>query len=322
MKGASEMAVQPASKPAPKPETGLAIVKNETVDIVMKRVAELQQSGRLHFPPNYSPENALMSAYLVLQATVNKDKQPVLKACTRESIANALLDMVVQGLNPSKKQVYFIAYGATLVCQRSYFGTVAVTKRVTKAREIFAEVVYEGDAFKFKIDRGNTIILEHSRELKNVDKSKIIAAYCTIVTPDSDTPYTQIMTIEQIREAWRKSQNRPFDDGGRLRPDSVHAQFTEEMAKKTVTNRTCKMFVNSSDDASLDLVVEHMNRADDAAEEAEFSEEVRVNANTGEIIDADYSETGGQEERSAEPPPERPAGKSAAAATKRQEPDW
>jgi recombination protein RecT len=39
----------------------------------------------------------------------------VLQACTRDSIANALLDMAVQGLNPAKKQGYFIAYGKQLV---------------------------------------------------------------------------------------------------------------------------------------------------------------------------------------------------------------
>jgi recombination protein RecT len=305
------------------PETGLSkITKDETVNLVMSRVAEFQKSGRLAFPPNYSAENALMSAYLVLQQTLNRDKKPVLQACTRESIANSLLDMVVQGLNPSKKQVYFIAYGPQLVCQRSYFGAMTVAKRVTGAKEIFAEVVYEDDVFKFRIDRGNTIILEHSRELKNIDKAKIVAAYCSVILPDSDVPYTGLMTIAQIHQAWRKSQNHPFDDEGRVKPGSVHGQFAEEMAKKTVTNRTCKMFVNSSMDDSLDLVVHHMNRADDLAEEAEFAEEVRVNANTGEIIDADYTEAGTPEEQPAGSPPEKAAGQQKAAASKRQEPDW
>ena len=269
-------------------ETALAQVKNETVNSVMVRVSDLQKAGRLKFPPNYSPENALYSAYLTLQQTLNRDKQPVLTACSKESVANTLLDMVVQGLNPSKKQCYFIAYGQQLTCHRSYFGTMAVAKRVTGAVEINAEVVYEGDTFRFTIERGNTKVIEHGRTLESIDKAKIVAAYCTVVLPDRE--YTQIMSLAQIHQAWTKSQNNPIGDGGQVKAGSVHGQFTEEMAKKTVTNRTCKALINSSMDDSLDLVIEHMNRADDAVEEAQFAEEVRVNANTGEILDAEYTE--------------------------------
>ncbi len=294
-------------KRGPKPETSLAITKNETVNAVMRRVGELQGQGRLVFPPNYSPENALMSAYLILQGTTNREKKPVLEACTRDSIANSLLDMVVQGLNPAKRQCYFIAYGSQLVCQRSYFGTVAVTKRVTGARDIYAEVVYEDDDFGFEIVGANTRVVRHLRKLTNVDRRKIKAAYCTIVLPEPDRePYTQVMTIEQIHEAWKKSQNSPFDEQGRIKPGSVHGQFTEEMAKKTVTNRTCKLFVNSSDDSSLDLVVQRFNEADDRAEEAAFQEELRERANQ-EVIDAEIRDVADtQEPETAKTGPEEP----------------
>ena len=298
---------------APKQETSLArVTKDETVNAVMTRVAELQDQGRLRFPPNYSPENALMSAYLTLQQTVNRDKKPVLTACTKESVANTLLDMVVQGLNPGKKQCYFIAYGPQLLCQRSYFGTMAVAKRVTGAKEIYAEVVYAGDVFKFAIKRGNTIIVEHVRELKNIDKAKIVAAYCTVVVPDNDEPYTQVMTIDQIHEAWRKSQNSPFDEKGQVKSFSVHGQFAEEMAKKTVVNRTCKALINSSMDDSLGLVVESVNRMDDAAEEAEFADEVAQNANAG-VIDAEYIEAPVEQQTPSAPSAEaeKPATKTA-----------
>ena len=304
--------------------TALAkVTKDETVNLVMSRVSELQRSGRLKFPANYSPENALMSAYLVLQQTLNRDKKPVLQSCTRESIANTLLDMTVQGLNPAKKQCYFIAYGPQLICQRSYFGTMAVAKRVTGAREIFAEVVYEDDVFKFRIDRGNTVILEHSRELKNVDRQKIVAAYCSIILPDRDEPYTGVMTIGQIHQAWAKSQNNPIGENGQVKASSVHGQFAEEMAKKTVINRTCKALINSSMDDSLGLVVESVNRMDDAVEEAEFAEEVAREANV-EIIDAEYTDAADQEAPPApaaeQAPPEKPAPKGAG--NKRQEPDF
>src|SRR5690606_36198142 len=57
------------------------------------------------------------------------------------------------------------------------------------------------------------------------------------------------------------------------------------MAKPTIINRTCKMYLNSSDDGSL--LFQHINRADDAAEEAEVMEEIAQNANK-EVLDVDY----------------------------------
>src|SRR5690606_18529173 len=136
---------------------------------------------------------------------------------------NALLDMVVQGLNPAKKQGYFIVYGRQLVFQRSYFGTMAVTKRVTGAKDIFAQVVYDGDEFEFEIDRGKKRVLKHVQTLKSLSSGKIVAAYCTIIFPD-DREYTDIMTMDEIRQSWKKSKQGPDREG------STHQEFPQEMA--------------------------------------------------------------------------------------------
>src|SRR5690606_20910731 len=152
------------------------------------------ERGEIHFPANYSPENAMKSAWLILQNTLDREKRPVLEVCTKDSIANSLLDMVVQGLNPAKKQGYFIAYGKQLVFQRSYFGTMAVTKRVTGAKDICAEVVYEGDEFEFEISRGRKKITKHKQTVASINGGKIVAAYCTIVF-DDEREYTDIMTM-------------------------------------------------------------------------------------------------------------------------------
>src|SRR5690606_136093 len=66
---------------------------------------------------------------------------------------------------------------------------------------------------------------------------------------------------------------------------STHKEFPQEMAKRTIINRTCKAFLNSSDDGSL--LFHHINRSDDAAEEAEVMEEIAQNANK-EFVDVDY----------------------------------
>lgn len=59
------------------------------------------------------------------------------------------------------------------------------------------------------------------------------------------------------------------------------------MAKKTVINRACKKFLNSSNDSNLTL--DHFNRQDEAVEEAKAQEEINENANS-EVIDANWND--------------------------------
>ncbi|MFC4768708.1 recombinase RecT [Effusibacillus consociatus] len=261
----------------------LALVKKDTVDVVAAKVREFQERGEIHFPANYSPDNAMKSAWLILQSTLDRDKRPVLQTCTKDSIANALLDMVVQGLNPMKKQGYFIAYGKQLVFQRSYFGTMAVTKRVTGAKSIDAAVIYEGDEVDYEILNGRITNLRHKQKFGNIDKDKIIGAYATIVLSDGEV-YYELMTMNEIRKAWSKSQMWGKDQEVE-KQGSTHDEFRQEMAKKTVINRACKRYLNSSDDSSL--IMRHFNRQDDVIAEAEVEAEIAENANS-ELIDADY----------------------------------
>lgn len=253
----------------------LALIKKDTVDVVASRIKEFQEKGEIHFPPNYSPENAMKSAWLQLQEIKDKNSKPALEVCTRDSIANALLDMVVQGLSPAKKQGYFIVYGNNLSFMRSYFGTMAVTKRLNGVEDIFAQVIYEGDDFEFTIQKGTKKIVKHSQKLENIDINKIVGAYCTIIYGDGKE-FTEIMTKKQIDQAWSKTK---------MKSNSVHREFPEEMAKRTVINRTCKLFANTSDDS--DLLIESFNRSTEAeyagGPEEEAQHEIDENANTESI---------------------------------------
>jgi recombination protein RecT len=265
----------------------LAMLKKDTVDVVAVRVKKFQENGELHFPLNYSPDNAMKSAWLTLQSTLDKNKRPALEVCTKDSIANSLLDMVVQGLNPNKKQGYFIVYGNQLTFQRSYFGTMAVTKRVTGAKSIDAAVIYEGDEVDYEMVNGRIKNLRHKQKFGNIDKEKIIGAYATIVM-DKDDVYHELMTIDELRQAWSKAQFWGKDQE-KEKKGSTHDEFKQEMAKKTVINRACKKFLNSSDDGSL--VMNLIHRAEDIAAEQEVEEEIQQNANS-EVIDVEYEDRG------------------------------
>jgi recombination protein RecT len=261
----------------------LSKIKQGTIDVVEQKVKQFQDQGDLHFPENYSPQNALKSAWLTLQ-NVKSGKQdghrPALEVCTRDSVANSLLSMVVQGLNPDKKQGYFIVYGNSLVFQRSYFGTMAVTKRVTGAKAIDAAVIYEGDEVNYEMINGRIKNLSHKQKFGSIDKEKIIGAYC-VIDLGGDNVYTELMTIDELRKAWSKAQFWGKDQK-KEKAGSTHEEFKQEMAKKTVINRACKKFLNSSDDSSL--VIDTFNRQDEEIEEAEARREINENANS-EVID-------------------------------------
>lgn len=267
--------------------TAVAVKKEERniTDNVLNKIKQFQQAGQIYFPANYSPENALKSAWLELQEVKDKSGKLALETCTQASIANTLLNMVIQGLNPSKKQCYFIPYGNKLTLARSYFGTIAVAKQFDEIEDVPAEVIYEGDKVETEIKRGKTIVKSHTRQFGNIDKDKIIGAYATIVYKDN-TEESLVMTIDQIRTSWKKSKMNPNGT------ESTHSQFTEDMCKRTVINKLCKYYINTKDDSNLNMIKKAFEVSDEEMKENEVEAEIQQNTaveeidiDTGEVIE-------------------------------------
>lgn len=261
----------------------LSVIKKGVVDIVAGMIKGLVDSSQLHLPKGYSAENAMKEAWLILQDVKAGDNKKALEVCDKNSIANALLSMVVQGLNVGKKQGYFIPYGKTLTFQRSYLGAEAVAMRVDpKIAEFAHAVVYEDDKFKYGILNGKKAVTTHEQDIDNVDKTKIKAAYCIALDKNGDPMKTEIMTMADIKQSWKQSKLEPVDSQGNIKATSTHGKFTEAMALRTVINKLCKPIINSSDDSAL---LESINRNDDLADEAAARAEIEDNANMGEVVE-------------------------------------
>lgn len=247
------------------------VKQSEITDTVLTRVNEMQQSGGLHLPKDYSAPNALKSAFLLMQ---DMD----LSKYSQTSIANSLLSMVVQGLNPDKKQCYFIGYGQKLQLQRSYQGNIAIAKRVANVKTVKAALVYAEDVFEYGVDTstGKYSINKHETKLSNIDDNKIIGAYC-IVTFNDGAIDIEIMTIAQVRKAWMQ--------GAAKGNSGAHQNFTGEMAKKSVINRALKTYINSSDDSA---VYEEIDEPTDTVQAA-VKQDVKNEAN-GPVIDIELEE--------------------------------
>lgn len=227
-------------------EMNLVLPKNFT-DVVLNTINDSTASGQLVLPEDYVVGNALKSAYLALQSIKDKNYKPAMEVCTQKSVANALLDMVTMGLNPAKKQCYFIIRGSELTMMPSYFGNQMALKRLPSIKDVYANVIYDGDTIEIENANGRDVLKNHGTSFANRD-NPIVGAYAVVEKVDGEKIYT-FMTKKEIDACWNKSSSKAHD---------VHNEFPAEMAKRTVINRACKNYVNTSTDC--DMLVQAINR--------------------------------------------------------------
>lgn len=265
--------------------TQIAEIKKDISAQVLAKVDQFQQAGELRLPENYSPENALKSAYLILseQKVGGLNGRPVLEVCTKPSIANALLKMVVWGLSPMKKQCDFIPYGDKLECSIEYTGNIALAKRFGGLKDIKSRAVFEGDDFVFEVDpeTGRNKLIKHTQTLQSMASKKVIGAYSILEMVDG-TRDMEIMSMEQIKDSWNQ---------GAMKGNSpAHKNFPDQMAIKTVINRACKPLIRTSNDAVLysDTDGDGERTIDVVSENVKH--EIRTNANKEELGFKDISD--------------------------------
>ena len=210
------------------------LTQKQVTSNVATRIEAMKGEGLL-IAPNYSVSNALSSAYYALK---NSSSGNLLQQCTQDSVYNALLEMVTQGLSPAKKQCYFIKYGSDVQLRMSYFGTIKVTKDLQEVKDVTANVVYEGDTLEVSVENGRKKLVKHETDWRNAD-NPIIAAYCIITRTDGEE-FFEVMTKKQIDKSWSKAKTK-----------NVQIDFPDQMAMRTVINRAAKMFINTSNDSDL-----------------------------------------------------------------------
>lgn len=231
----------------------VAKLKDDITKSVINKIKAAQGSG-LVIPENYNTANNITLALIELSES-KAGKPALLSTCTPASVAVALYKMCILGLSLAKKQCDFIAYGNTVVCQPEYTGRIAMAKRLGRAGTPNAQVIYEGDTFEYTIDvrTGNKKVLKHEQSLGNIDKNKIVGAWCSVPyadDPDRD-PFVDIMTIDEIHQSWQQ--------GATKGNSPAHRNFPAEMCKKTVISRACKLFIAASDDADVANAVDDID---------------------------------------------------------------
>lgn len=283
------MGTTPNNQSAQQQANGAALVampKNIS-DNVLARVTELEQAGELVLPTGYTAGNALKMAWLNLQNVRDRNNRPALEVCKQASICNALLEMVIKGLSVAKKQCYFIVAGDQLTCREDYRGKLMRAKRDTEVADVNAQVVYKDDNFVYTVDdKGRYQLVKHETKLENINLSAIVGAYAVVITKDGDR-WIEVMTMDQIRKSWQQ--------GAAKGNSGAHNNFTDQMCKKTVISRACKI--------ALGAAVEEADEPDTAAMQREAAQhgqqavsvdyvEVKeealpvVDTETGELLEA------------------------------------
>lgn len=255
------------------------------IDIADKYLQE--ETRGLALPANYDYKGAVSALYLQCLTVKTSDGKPALEVCTRESIAKTIQDMLVKGLNPSKKQCYPIAYAVRdkdtkeilyweLQLQDSYFGRKkqAYTNNKEIANNgITGQCIYKGDVFETSIDQyGRKHLVKHEQKFENIKDSNIIGAYACVRFKDG-SDMVDVMDIDAIKKSWAMSRTQ----------GNAHGNFPHEMAIKTVISRLSKQLNNSTDDEMV------LNPTDVDSQENEYVLDPTT------IINEDNSETENQD---------------------------
>lgn len=261
----------------------VATVKTNVGDSVIARVNSLCEVG-FKMPSDYQYVNAIKASMLVLQELKDKNGKPALEVCTQASIASALFEMAVKGLDASRKTCYFIVRGDKLCMNESYFGKALQVKRIFPNFDPRPVVIHEGDEFVYEIDPKNGCkkLVKHTQSIENLDKD-FIGAYMYIPTADGGQDL-YIMSKKQILTAWSKSSSRE---------QTTHKQFSEKMVGKTLVNSGCNMIINSTpdlayasngnDDNEENTDVKSQNAIEAEYEEIQESTET-IDTETGEVL--------------------------------------
>lgn len=238
-----------------------AIVK-DTLDRVCASIDAKIKNGDFTPREGFDWKNAAVGMGIVLKTAKDKNGKPALEVCTPISIYNVVYEAAVKGLAAVRDQCYPIVYGNELTLQVSYFGYRAQLLSLPQVIDCNALVIYEGDEFSYDIENARIVNVKHKQDFKNLDKSKIVGAYATIVYTVKGKTYTNttIMSKADLDAARAKGASN----------SGAYKDFGDQMARKTVFKRAAKDFIKSVPfDVPRDVV-------ETFATDAETGEPVRI----------------------------------------------
>ena len=214
------------------------------------------ESNFVSVPKDYDLGSEINLAMLKIAQTTDSNKVPALNKCTKDSIFTSLKQMVTNGLSMARNQCYPIVYGDQLQIMRSYFGTVSQIERMFPDYKVMANVVYEGDEYEESYNEWTDC--DEMRVVKRGHKKPqtILYAYGFIKNVKTkENVWSCVMDADEIKISWSHAKT-----------NKVQNEFPQEMAKRTVIQRMCKMFINSNTRIEAKLVEAYNKMTEDEYE--------------------------------------------------------
>lgn len=162
-------------------------------------------------------------------------KTPKLLDCDRASLLGAVIQSAQLGLEPDgvTGEAYLVPYKDKAQLIPGYKGLMKLARQSGEVSTISARVVREGDFFKYHF--GMNEVLEHEPNM-NDDTGDLTFVYAVAKLKDGGEQF-EVMSrrqVEAIRNRSRAAESGPW------------VTDYEEMAKKTVLRRLCKMLPQST----------------------------------------------------------------------------
>lgn len=186
-------------------------------------------------PNQMNPDRMARIATTVIRQT------PALARCTPESFLGALLTASQLGLEPGPiGEAYLVPYGQVCTFVPGYRGLIKLARNSGQLRDIWAEVVFANDTFRYSLGLHRDLVHEPA----SGDRGKPVAVYAAAQLVDGGTPFV-VMTVDEV-EAIR----------GRSRAGKNGPWVTDwaAMAKKTVVKQLMKWLPLSAEVAAATVL--------------------------------------------------------------------
>ena len=211
----------------------------DTSDWINKNIRD----NKITVPEGYNVSNEITMALMMIAQTNDKNGRPALETCTRESIMTQLRLMAQNGLSMAQKQCYPIVRGTKLCIDISYFGTISIIKRLMPGYDVRANVIYKDDTYDYiwNEETQHYQVTNIKSSSENRDKP-IVGAYGTMFDKATGKViFSEVMSWKEILTSWSHAKT-----------DKVQKEFPQEMAKRTLIQRMCKLFLNTEKMSSVE----------------------------------------------------------------------
>ncbi len=228
--------------------------KSKLLNEVSVNLTTLLEQNAKALPKNFNQTRFIQNCITVLNDTKNIDK------CTPLSVSRTMIKGAYLGLDFFRKECYAIPYEVwenkkptgvhELNFQTDYKGEKKLCMQYSERPilDIYARVVKEGDDFDCGIKDGKQYLNYNPKEFND---GKVMGVFAVVYFKDGGMAY-DVMSIKDIERV--KSHYAKKNSEGQYGPSWTKSE--EEMQKKTVMRRLCKVLSLNFDNAEQDKAFE------------------------------------------------------------------